>query len=61
MSGEFLRLGTELFNNVIQPVVQNCATLVDGALGTNVLSSMINQIGLPAFAGIIVLDCFFRS
>ena len=46
-------LGTQLFGEFTN-LVGAIAPAIDGMLGTNVLGTLIAQMGLPGFAGLVL-------
>ena len=53
-----LNLGYQLFGEFTN-IVGALAPALDEALGTNILGNMINTMGLPSFAGLVLLGVFF--
>lgn len=53
-----LSAGTQLFG-MFTDLVGNIAPVIDNITGTNVLGSLISQMGLPSFAGMVLLGMVF--
>lgn len=53
-----LSLGYQLFGEFTN-IVGALAPALDEALGTNILGNMINTMGLPSFAGLVLMGMFF--
>ena len=53
-----LNLGYQLFGEFTN-IVGALAPALDEALGTNILGNMINTMGLPSFAGLVLMGMFF--
>lgn len=53
-----LVMGTELFNEFTN-IIGSLAPAIDEMVGGNVLGTLISHMGLPGFAGLILMGCVF--